>query len=98
MTYVFGLDPLSMAISSTNALCAGEQGSVSPTPNGGTPLYTIVYRGTSANITQASISPLAIDVGEYDAFVTDSNQCQYGPVHVVISQPGTAKLTIYLSM
>lgn len=91
-------DALSLQIEVTNASCWGMQGSVLPVPSGGVPPYTFSYHGLTNNFTQNSITDFALDVGSYDAFVTDANNCHYGPVRVEISQPGMPSKLFHLHL
>lgn len=82
------IDALTLNVVTSNASCNGEQGTVLPIPSGGTPQYNVRYQGVTRNITQSSMTTLSIDVGVYDAFITDANNCEFGPLHIDISQPG----------
>lgn len=89
LTYICDIGALSLELTVTNATCWGMQGSVLPLPSGGTAPYSVTYQGQTTNITHANISAaLAIDVGSYDAYLRDTNDCEFGPVHIIIYQPG----------
>ncbi|MGC8823978.1 MAG: gliding motility-associated C-terminal domain-containing protein [Bacteroidales bacterium] len=78
-------------LTTTNALCFGQNGSITTTPSDGTPPYTMSITGPSGSFGALSQT---VTPGSYQVVVKDANNCLSSTTPVTITQPNKINFSI----